>query len=127
MTPHNNRNSLTAAALIKEFTHFLSWAPDPAQALEHFDQLLDQLLEEHQHASELSLLTHQPLLEHLAQLFGTSEFLWEDFLRRQHSNLLPIVETYQKGPLVRPKRDLCKRSPSSVGKSKRTQKAEKPD
>lgn len=86
-----------AAAIIKEFTHFLTWAPDPAKALDHFDQLLDQLLPEKR---SLSLLKNQPLLANLAQLFGSSDFLWEDFLRRQHTNLLPLLGEYQKGPLV---------------------------
>jgi len=97
-----------AAALIKEFTHFLTWAPDPAKALEHFDQLLDQLLKEHQTVAELSLLTRKPLLGHLAQLFGSSDFLWEDFLRRQHTNLLPAMEEFQKRPQVRSKADLTR-------------------
>lgn len=97
-----------AAALIKEFTHFLTWAPDPAKALEHFDQLLDQLLEEPQTVAELSLLTQKPLLGHLARLFGSSDFLWEDFLRRQHTNLLPAMEEFKKRPQVRSKAELTK-------------------
>ena len=35
-----------AVALIKQFTHFLPWAPDPALALRAFDQFLDQLMSE---------------------------------------------------------------------------------
>ena len=33
-----------AVALIKQFTHFQPWAPDPALALRGFDQFLDQLM-----------------------------------------------------------------------------------
>ena len=106
------------AALIKEFTHFLTWAPDPAKALDHFDQFLDQLLEDQSQMSELSVFTKKSLLVHLAQLFGTSDFLWEDFLRRQHSNLLPILEEFQKGPVVRPKADLAKTLQSELRKIK---------
>ncbi len=93
----------TAAALLKEFTYYLSWAPDPGKALDHFDQFLDQLLEDPQKVSALSTLTQASTLERLAQLFGSSDYLWEDLLRRQHHNLLPIMRQYQKGPLVRPK------------------------
>ena len=110
-----------AAALIKEFTHFLTWAPDPAKALEHFDQLLDQLIEDHQQTSKLSLFTHKPLFEHLAQLFGTSDYLWEDFLRRQHTNLLPIMEEYQETSLVRSKTDLSKALRTQLGRKKDTE------
>ena len=98
----------TAAALLKEFTYYLSWAPDPGKALDHFDQFLDQLLEQPQRASTLSSLTQSSTLEHLAQLFGSSDYLWEDLLRRQHDNLLPMMRKYQKGPLVRSKAILRK-------------------
>ncbi|UCE63976.1 MAG: hypothetical protein JSU59_02125, partial [Nitrospirota bacterium] len=107
-----------AAAFIKEFTHFLTWAPDPAKALEHFDQLLDELFHEDQTGVELSILTQKPLLAHLAQLFGTSDYLWEDFLRRQHANLLPVMENLLEGSLIRSKADLAKSLRSAIGKVK---------
>jgi len=96
----------TTAALIKEFSHFLRWAPDPGKALEHFDQFLDQLLEQPQTKSALMTLEKASTLEQLAQLFGSSDYLWEDLLRRQHHNLLPMMNQYQKGPLIRPKATL---------------------
>jgi glutamate-ammonia-ligase adenylyltransferase len=110
-----------AAAFIKEFTHFLTWAPDPAKALEHFDQLLDELFHEDQTGTELSVLTQKPLLAHLAQLFGTSDYLWEDFLRRQHANLLPVMENLLEGSLIRTKDDLAKSLRSAIGKIKDTE------
>ena len=119
--PTQQQELTAAAALIKEFTHFLTWAPDPAKALEHFDQLLDQLLEDHQQTSKLSLFTQKPLFEHLAQLFGTSDYLWEDFLRRQHTNLLPIMEEYQQASLVRSKTDLSKALRTQLGRKKDTE------
>ncbi len=96
----------TAAALLKEFTYYLSWAPDPGKALDHFDQFLDQLFEQPQKASTLSVLGQASTLEHLAQLFGSSDYLWEDLLRRQHDNLLPMMHQFQKGPLIRSTRIL---------------------
>jgi len=107
-----------AAAFIKEFTHYLTWAPDPAKALEHFDQLLDEMFKEDQTGTELSVLTQKPLLAHLAQLFGTSDYLWEDFLRRQHTNLLPVMENFLEGPLIRTKADLAKGLRAELGKIK---------
>ena len=100
---HEQQELRTAAALIKEFTHSLRWAPDPGKALEHFDQFLDQLMEQRQTPSALSTLAKASTLEQLAQLFGSSDYLWEDLLRRQHQNLLPMMNHYQKGPLIRPK------------------------
>ena len=98
---HAQQELRTAAVLLKEFTHYLRWAPDPGKALDHFDQFLDQLLEQPQKNSTLATLTKASTLEHLAQLFGSSDYLWEDLLRRQHHNLLPMMRHYQKGPLVR--------------------------
>jgi len=98
----------TAATLLKEFTHYLSWAPDPGKALDHFDQFLDQWLDQPNAPSRLTKLTQSSTLEHLAQLFGSSDYLWEDLLRRQHHNLLPMMNQYQKGPLVRSKAVLSK-------------------
>jgi glutamate-ammonia-ligase adenylyltransferase len=98
----------TAATLLKEFTHYLSWAPDPGKALDHFDQFLDQWLDQPNAPSRLTKLTQSSILEHLAQLFGSSDYLWEDLLRRQHHNLLPMMNQYQKGPLVRSKAVLNK-------------------
>ncbi len=96
----------TAAVLLKEFTHYLSWAPDPGKALDHFDQFLDQLLEKQGKGSKLAILSKGSTLGNLAQLFGSSDYLWEDLLRRQHDNLLPMMQQYQKGPLVRSKTSL---------------------
>lgn len=96
------------ATFIKQFTHFLTWAPDPAKALDHFDRFLDQLLEGGRTGRALDFLKEQKTLATLARLLGTSDFLWEDFLRRQHANLLPMLETYQHLPLVRPKADMVR-------------------
>ena len=96
------------ATFIKQFTQFLTWAPDPAKALDHFDRFLDQLLEGGRTGRALDFLKEQKTLATLARLLGTSDFLWEDFLRRQHANLLPLLETYQHLPLVRPKADMVR-------------------
>ncbi|WP_454063007.1 [protein-PII] uridylyltransferase family protein [Candidatus Nitrospira salsa] len=103
---HEQQELTSTAALIKEFSHFLTWAPDPGKALEHFDQLLDDLQGDQQHPQTFSLLRQQSLLGHLAKLFGSSDFLWEDLLRRQHSNLLPAMSGFLKGPIIREKADL---------------------
>ncbi|MEW6542011.1 MAG: hypothetical protein AB1411_00175 [Nitrospirota bacterium] len=89
------------ATLMKQFTHFLTWAPDPARAIEHFDRFLDLILKESRDGKALHFLKGKGSLPLLARLLGTSDFLWEDFLRRQYDNLLPMLESYQKVPLLR--------------------------
>jgi len=92
-----------AVAVIKQFTHFLPWAPDPGLALRDFDQLLDQLMAEGPEA--LGLFSSPEGLRELARLLGSSAFLWEDFLRRQLDNLRPVLEDWRSRPL-RDRREL---------------------
>ncbi|MBX3306434.1 MAG: hypothetical protein KF751_10345, partial [Nitrospira sp.] len=79
------------AVLIKQFTHALTWAPDPTKALEAFDQFLDLTVQQTKGKAQqeaLAFLSDKKTFPLLARLLGASDFLWEDFLRRQHSNLL---------------------------------------
>ncbi len=99
------------AVLIKQFTHALTWAPDPAKALEAFDQFLDLIMEESARSKgspALEFLQDKKSLPVLARLLGASDFLWEDFLRRQHGNLLPMLHDYQRAPLIKPRTALGK-------------------
>ncbi len=107
-----------AAALIKEFTHSLTWAPDPGKALNHFSHFLDQLLEHRLSKKQISVLTKRDSLANLARLFGTSDFLWEDFLRRQHVNLLPIVETFHQPQARSSKTALAKALKATLGEKR---------
>ncbi len=107
-----------AAALIKEFTHSLTWAPDPGKALNHFSHFLDQLLEHRLSKKQIGLLTKKKSLANLARLFGTSDFLWEDFLRRQYVNLLPIVETFHHPQARSSQTALAKALKTTLGKKR---------
>ena len=80
-----------AAALIKQFTHLLPTAPDPGQALRQFNLLMSQLLSRSDWTAELEDLESPGVLETLAEMMGTSRFLWEQFLRVQHENLFPVL------------------------------------
>jgi len=82
----------TALVLIKQFTHFLPWAPDPAKAIRYFDQLLDKVLEGKSSRAFLALVREKGGFNLLAHLLGASDFLWEDFLRLQFENLMPVLE-----------------------------------
>ena len=79
------------AALIKQFTHLLPTAPDPGQALRQFNLLTSQLLSRPDWTSEFEDLESPGVLETLAEVMGTSRFLWEEFLRVQHENLFPVL------------------------------------
>jgi glutamate-ammonia-ligase adenylyltransferase len=99
------------ATIIKQFTHFLTWAPDPTKAMEAFDQFLDLTVKATTGRAQrkaLAFLSDKKALPLLARLLGASDFLWEDFLRRQHGNLLPLLQDYRDTPLITPKATLRK-------------------
>ena len=81
--------------LIKQFTHFLTVAPDPAMALQHFDQFLERLAANTLLGADLAWLREDGTLQALATMLGSSDFLWEDFLRMQHASLLPVLKEVQ--------------------------------
>ncbi|RPH77960.1 MAG: hypothetical protein EHM80_11405, partial [Nitrospiraceae bacterium] len=99
------------AVLIKQFTHALTWASDPAKALASFDQFLDLIVKDQgkkKKSQALDFISDKKTFPLLAQLLGASDFLWEDFLRRQHDNLLPLLTEYRDAPLIKPQATLRK-------------------
>jgi glutamate-ammonia-ligase adenylyltransferase len=116
--PHEQQELRVTATLIKQFTHYLGGAPDPAKAMDSFDQFLDRLFHESRDGSALRRLNDQKTLGLLAKLLGTSDFLWEDFLRRQYDNLLPMLEQYQRLPLIRDRATLTRELRRRLAKSR---------
>ncbi|MFO0774074.1 MAG: hypothetical protein U0172_05345 [Nitrospiraceae bacterium] len=110
----------TTATLIKQFTQALTWAPDPAKALESFDQFLDLIVQDDGKGSKqaLTFLQDEKSLPLLARLLGASDFLWEDFLRRQHDNLLPMLAKYRSSQLIKPRSQLRKDLDRVLAKAK---------
>lgn len=99
------------AVLIKQFTHALTWASDPAKALASFDQFLDLIVKDQgKNGKSLALkfVSDKKTFPLLARLLGASDFLWEEFLRRQHDNLLPLLTEYRDAPLIKPQATLRK-------------------
>jgi glutamate-ammonia-ligase adenylyltransferase len=99
------------AVLIKQFTHALTWASDPAKALASFDHFLDLIVKDQGKKGKnqaLDFVSNKKTFPLLARLLGASDFLWEDFLRRQHSNLLPLLTEYRDAPLIKPQATLRK-------------------
>ncbi|MBH0209560.1 MAG: hypothetical protein HP495_13810, partial [Nitrospira sp.] len=101
--PTDQQQLRLTAVLLKQFTHALTWAPDPAKALDAFDQFLDLIMQETTGKAQqetLAVLSDKKTFPILARLLGASDFLWEDFLRRQHGNLLPLLQDYRDAPLL---------------------------
>lgn len=77
--------------LTKHFTHFLGKAPDPYAALSRFDYLLKDMIEMPEKGKWFDLLANPYTLQGLARLLGTSDLLWEDFVRTQYESILPML------------------------------------
>jgi glutamate-ammonia-ligase adenylyltransferase len=109
------------AVLIKQFTHALTWASDPAKALASFDHFLDLIVAETGKKGKnkaLDFISDKKTFPLLARLLGASDFLWEDFLRRQHNNLLPLLTQYRDAPLIKPQATLRKELDRAVARAK---------
>jgi [glutamine synthetase] adenylyltransferase / [glutamine synthetase]-adenylyl-L-tyrosine phosphorylase len=87
----------------KQFTSVLGDAPDPLAALQRFEQLLDDILALPRGGDWVRMLSAPAVLGGLAQLLGASTFLWEDFVRLQYEELLPLLAPHVAGArLVEP-------------------------
>jgi glutamate-ammonia-ligase adenylyltransferase len=104
--PTDQQRLRLAVSMIKEFTRFLPEAPDPAGALRHFDQFLDKLFEVPEETypdRTIAFLASNEGMNMLAQLLGSSDFLWDDLLLIHFSELLPVLDEFsarklQAGP-----------------------------
>lgn len=83
--------------LTKQFTYFLGQAPDRYSALLRFKNLVQDILDLPAPARWLETLSNPHALRDLALLLGTSDFLWEDFIRLHYETLLPMLQPIVKG------------------------------
>ncbi|MFP4067202.1 MAG: glutamate-ammonia-ligase adenylyltransferase [Spirochaetaceae bacterium] len=100
-----------SVAFTKQFTYFLSVAPDRYQALQRFERLIQDFLTLSERDQLQSMLSSPKVLQDLARLLGASDFLWEDFIRLQHEQLLPL--------LTRSDRELLSHAPEHVHRALR--------
>jgi glutamate-ammonia-ligase adenylyltransferase len=89
--PDRLRELRAATVLIKHFTHLLPFSPNPESALVHFRDFIDQLFHRPNWTDELTSVQRPEVLQALAGVLGVSDFLWDDFLRMQYTNLFPVV------------------------------------
>ena len=92
ITDEKKQRELRAATvLIKHYTHLLPFSPNPEIALIHFRDFIDQLFRRPNWPDELTSVQKPEVLQALAHVLGVSDFLWDDFLRMQYTNLFPVV------------------------------------
>ncbi|MBU8913612.1 MAG: glutamate-ammonia-ligase adenylyltransferase [Spirochaetales bacterium] len=78
--------------LIKQFSYFLGSAPDPYAALVRFESMIHEVVAAAEHGGMAGVLSQPLILQELARLLGASDFLWEDFIRGQYENLIPMLD-----------------------------------
>ena len=73
--------------LMKQFARRLAIAPNPQLALRQFGALVDAACEQVSDPTQALSAS----LDELARVLGAGTYLWEEFLRRQHENLMPLL------------------------------------
>ena len=82
----------------KQFTYFLGRAPDPYAALSRFEHLLREIQNRPRGGRAWrDFLGNPRAMQDLARLLGASDFLWEDFIRLQYEELLPLLRPHAEG------------------------------
>jgi glutamate-ammonia-ligase adenylyltransferase len=83
--------------MTKQFTYFLDRSPNPFTALTRFERLCEDITHQPQRGQWIEMLSNPRAMEDLAKILGTSDYLWEDFIRVQYESLLPIFTSHTEG------------------------------
>jgi len=92
LAPRDLEDLRLSVALTKQFTYCLGTAHDPYAALTRFEQLTEDIARAPDRTRWLNQLAQPESLRDLARILGASDFLWEDFIRAQYENLLPLLQ-----------------------------------
>lgn len=117
ISAEKQRELRAAAVLIKHFTHLLPQSPNPESAMLHFREFLLQLFERPNWVDEFARIERPEVLNALAKLLGVSDFLWDDFLRMQYSNLFPIVSNVDTLDIAYNRKELEKEAQKAIAKA----------
>jgi glutamate-ammonia-ligase adenylyltransferase len=79
--------------LSKQFTYFLESSPDPYTALSRFELLVEEIVKLPEQGRWIEMLSNPDLMNNLARILGTSDQLWEDFIRLQYESIIPMLKS----------------------------------
>jgi glutamate-ammonia-ligase adenylyltransferase len=96
-TPEVLSSIQLSVLLTKQFTYFLGKAPDPYAALRRFEFIVRDMVHLPGRRRWLAILSNPHTLQDLARLLGTSDYLWEDFIRLHYESLLPMLKPLVAG------------------------------
>ena len=102
----------------KQFSHALDQAADPLGAFTRFEELVRRVALEGGGEQLRALLADPDGQRELARLLGASDFLWEDFIRLQYENLLPLLgERHTRAPMSTPSDELGRQLDSQLSQA----------
>lgn len=77
--------------LTRQFTYYLSSAPDPYSAIQRFRYLVQDIIQK-AGSETLESLAQPEIFTELATVLGTSDYMWEDFIRLHYESILPMLK-----------------------------------
>lgn len=96
--------------LTKQFAYYLAKAPDPFTALTRFEQVTERITASNDADAWFELLDDPRTMRQLARLLGTSDYLWQDFIRARYEDLRPMLHGHLAGlPFCAPLETLPRR------------------
>jgi glutamate-ammonia-ligase adenylyltransferase len=75
----------------KQFTFFLGSSPHPYAALIRFETIMNNIIDQADKSRLTELIQKPSFLKDLAQVLGTSDFIWEDFIRGQYETIFQML------------------------------------
>ncbi len=85
--------------ITKQLSYFLTSAPDPSRTLFRLDSFIQDISKHSaEHVLE-TLLDNPEAGRDLSRLLGSSDFLWEEFIRVQREGILPLLTGKHKTTL----------------------------
>lgn len=94
-SPESLERLKSTVALIKQFSTFLPHASNYDTALRNFYAFLNNYLVDEDKRSQLMQVEPEKLMALMAKVFGTGNFLWEEFTRMQVQHLLPLLRNVE--------------------------------
>lgn len=94
-SPESLERLRSTVALIKQFSTFLPNASNYDTALRNFYSFLNNYLVDEEKRNQLMQVEPERLMALMAKVFGTGNFLWEEFTRMQVQHLLPLLRNVE--------------------------------
>ncbi|MBN1981537.1 MAG: hypothetical protein JW795_08405 [Chitinivibrionales bacterium] len=82
--------------LTKQFTYCIGNSPDPYAALVRFETIVQDIASATANHRFVEMLSEPRVLFDLARLLGTSDYLWEDFIRINYESLIELLKPQGK-------------------------------